>query len=616
MAPWPALRLKDNVTVGIMGRLRGGVTPAQAQAALTLFYRGALAAAEGEPSPERRREIAATSIVLRPGEKGTEDLREELSGRLLILMGAAGLLLLIACGNVANLQLARARSRQKEIAIRLALGAGRPRLIRQLVTESFLVALPGAAAGLLVASWLGAAALGAVADQPLALSLSLGSRVFLFTSGITLFAVLLFGLAPAFRATRTDLASGLRGVSGSPASRRRLPLADGLVVSQFALSLSLVVGAGLLARSLFALDRVDPGFRRDGVLLFWLYPTLSGVEGPAEPPLYARIAERLEDVPGVRSATYFRFGFFAGRWKRPAFATGGETPASTETLFFDAVGPRFFETMRVPLAAGRDFAARDDSAAPRVALVNRAAARRLFGEENPVGRRIAFDAPGSPDSVAIIGVVGDTRTFTLRDSDPTRAPGVVYVPVAQAPPSLLGQMNFAVRGEGGPRALAPEITRAVATVAPDLPVTRVRTLTEQVDNALGSERSLARFFSFFGALALLMAGVGLYGVMAHSVARRSREIGIRMALGATRNVVLAMVLRRGLILSLVGALLGLLALPAVSRVLASLLYGIGPADPVTLVGSALVLATISLAAAYIPARRATRVDPAEAIRWE
>jgi predicted permease len=616
MAPWPALRLKDNVTVGIMGRLRRGVTPAQAQAALTLLYRDALSAAEGGPSPERRREIAATSIVLRPGEKGTEDLREALSHRLLILMGAAGLLLLIACGNVANLQLARARSRQKEIAIRLALGAGRRRLIRQLVTESLLVALLGSAAGLLAASWLGGAALKAVADQPLPLFASLGSRVFLFTSGITLLAVLLFGVAPALRTTRSDLALDLRGVSQSPASRRRLPLGDGLVASQFALSLSLVIGAGLLARSLVALDRVDPGFRRDGVLLFWIYPTLSGIEGPAESGLYGRIAERLEDVPGVRSTTYFRFGFFAGRWKRPAFGSGSDGPGSTETVFFDAVGPRFFETMRVPLAAGRDFSARDDSAAPRVALVNRTAARRLFGEENPVGRRIAFDAPGSADSVAIIGVVGDTKTFTLRESDTAHAPGVVYVPVAQAPPSLLGQMNFAVRSERDSGVLAPGITRAVASVAPDLPVTRVRTLKEQMDNALGSERSLARFFSFFGALALLLAGVGLYGVMAHSVARRAREIGIRMALGATRNLVLRMVLRRGLILSLVGTLLGLLALPAVSRVLSSLLYGITPADPVTLVGAALVLAAISLVAAYVPARRATRVEPAEALRWE
>jgi putative ABC transport system permease protein len=623
MSFWPALRLKDHDTVGIMGRLRPGVTQEAAQAALTVVFRDGLNAAAGfAPSPERRREIAERSIGLRPGARGTGDLREELSRRLLLLLGASGLLLLIACANVTNLQLARAGSRQREIAIRIALGAGTGRLLRQLLTESFLLAFAGGLAGVIAAAWSSAALVAAVAGRALPVSPATGGRVFLFSAVVSFAAALLFGLAPALRAAAGNPAEDLKGTQSAVASRRRLSLSDGLVIAQFALSLSLAVGAGLLARSLGELHGVDPGFRREGVLLFWLYPTLSGVEGPAEINFYRTVEERLLAVPGVRSASDFRFGFFAGRWKRPAFAAGESSRHGTREVFFDAVGPNFFETMGVSLRAGREFSERDGPASPRVAVINRTAARLLFREESPLGRRIAFDdgsvaAPGSSGEEAeIVGIVTDTRTFTLRDAGSGRAQGVAYVPVSQAPASLLGQMNFAVRGDGDPRALLPGVSRAVASVAPDIPLTGVRTLTEQMDASLGQERSLVRLFSFFGALALLLAGVGLHGVMAYSVARRTREIGVRMALGATRALVLRTVLRRGLALSLAGLLLGLVFLPAITRVLSSLLYGISPADPVTLLGAALALAAVSLAAAYVPAWRATRVDPAETLRWE
>jgi predicted permease len=627
MSAWTAVRLKDHDRVGVMGRLRPGVSAEAARAALTGIYRDALFASAGSaPSSSRSSEIRETSIVLRPGGRGTEGLREELSRRLSILLGAAGLLLLIACANVANLQLARAKSRQKEIAVRLALGAGTGRLARQLLTESLVLALAGGAAGVAAAAWSSAALVHAVGGQRLPVSPATGWRVLLFSAAVTLVAAAVFGVAPALKAAARDPSPDLKGAAFERAgsSRRRLPFADALVISQFALSLSLVAGAGLLARSLASLHAVDPGFRSDGVLLFWLYPTLSGVDGPAEKDLYRAVEDRLSEVPGVRSASDFRFGFLAGRWERQAFAEGGAGGRESRPVFFDAVGPGFFETMGIPVRIGRGVSRQDTPGSAKVVVLNQSAANRLFGDASPLGRTIGFETPpggsagtaGAPEEMEVVGVVSDTRSFSLRGGDGTGKPAVVYGPVSQAPESLLGQMNFAVRTDGDPRALLPAVTRAAASAAPGVPVTRVRTLEEQVGQSLAQERSLARLLSFFGALALVLAGVGLHGVMAHSVARRTREIGVRMALGATRRLVLGDVLRRSLVLTLAGFLLGAALLPAVARVIAGLLYEVSPADPATLLAAASLLAAVSLAAACVPARRATRVDPVEALRSE
>jgi len=626
MSAWQAVRLKDHDRTGVMGRLRPGVSAAAATPVLAAIYRDALlATAGGAPSPSRRSEIRASSIELRPGGRGTEGLREELSRRLTILLGAAGLLLLIACANVANLQLARAKARQKEIAVRLALGAGTRRLVRQLLTESFLLGSIGGVAGVAAAAWSSAALVHAVGGRNLPVSPATEWRVLLFSAAVTLAAAAVFGLAPALKAAARDPARDLKGPAFERAARRRLPFADALVVSQFALSLALVTGAALLARTLSSLHAVDPGFRPQGVLLFWLYPTLSGIDGPAEKDLYRAVEETLSTVPGARSASDFRFGFFAGRWERQAFAEGSAGGRETRPVFFDAVGPGFFETMGIPVRIGRGVSRADTSRSARVAVLNQSAARRLFGEESPIGRAIGFETPADDAAVPgtapeekteVVGVISDTRTFSLRDGEAASQPAVVYVPVSQAPESLLGQMNFAVRADGDPRAILPAVTRAVEAAAPGVPVFQARTLDEQVDRSLAQERSLARLLAFFGALALALAGVGQYGVMSHSVARRTREIGVRIALGASRRLVLRDVLRRGLVLALAGFLLGAALLPAIARVIASLLYGVSPADPATLLAAALLLAAISLAAAWIPAFRATRVDPAEALRAE
>ena len=613
MAWWPQLRLNDHTTVAIMGRLNPGVSQEQAATELTVLHR---AYAGQQPSLDDRREDQDTAkkrrVSLRSGARGFVDLPDKLPRQISILMIAVGLVLLIACANVANLQLARAVNRKREIAVRLALGAGRLRLVRQLLTESLLLAIAGGALGLLLSN--GAAelllrfAVQGAGENGLDVQADL--RVLCFTAAMTIATVVAFGLWPALGATRVNPAPALKaGSNNGPSSRRRMGAGQGLVVAQVTLCVALLVGAGLMLRSLLELSRVNPGFRKDHVLLISLYPTLGGYQGGSELNLYAQLQERIDAVPGVVSTSFSRFSLLSGGgWRRKVTAPG---PQAT-LVSCKPVGPRFFATMGIPLVLGRDFATTDGSSAPRVVILSEALARETFPGKNALGRQIEFTGEdGRPAEV--IGIARDVKSFSLRGEDP--APGI-YIPVGQTPADLLGQGTMEMRTTGDPELAAATVRRAALEVDRNLAISSMSTQEAQIDESLGNEKSLTTLLSVLATLALSLAGIGLYGVVAYWVASRTREIGIRMALGARRSDVLSLVMGLGLLYTVIGAIIGLAFATVGARVLKSELFGVSANDLPTVVGAVTLMIAVALAASCLPARRALRVDPMVALRHE
>ena len=561
-------------------------------------------------------------VSLVPAQTGLVGSRARYMDPLYVLMLAVGIILLIACANVAGLMLSRGAARRKELAVRLALGAGRGRIVRQLLTESVALSLLGGVLGILLAYWGAAAIVSFVSsNQPRSLGFAMGvdTRVMGFAVAVTVLTGILFGLAPAFRGVRVDLTPALKEGEGSSASSAHvrgkwIGLGNALVVAQVALAVVVLVGAGLLVRTLENLRSVDIGFDSHNILNFSINPTLIGYNMSQADNLYRDLQGRFAATPGVKSASYSMFPLLSDRLAIMGFhwpGTPQDQASEADTL---GVGPDFFKTMHIPFLAGRDFTASDfalmaaNSAsrptnAPTPVIVNQAFVKKYAGSENPLGKLFGTEMPPGYE---IVGVVRDTKYADLRQE----IPPMVYSPQR-------GQgATFELRTAADPRAILPAIRKLVAAVNPDLPLYEVGTESQQIDRLLFQERLVARLAGFFGLLALVLACIGLYGLLSYEVSRRTREIGVRMALGAQPEGVLRLVLKRGIVLALVGAVLGIGAALGVTQYLGSMLYGVRANDPLTLVGMAVLLIAVALAACYVPARRATRVDPIAALRYE
>ena len=594
----------------IGGRLKPGVTAEQAHAELdVLFQRSITADLSAAPPPEE-----LPHIELLPASGGLNLLRERFSEPLWVLTTAVGLVLLIACANVAALLLARSAARQKEMSVRLATGASRPRLIRQLLTESVALAAFGSALGLLLAGWGSRALLVWMtpAGRSLALDVRPDSTVLAFSAAVCVLTGILFGIAPALRATRVDLATGLKGNARSATPRQGLGKA--LVVGQVALSLLLLIGAGLFLRTLNNLMNEDIGFERRNLLLFSLDPRRDHSTPESIAAFYQRLLEELESLPGVRSATTSGLGLLTGWTSNSGITVDGPAPESgkSDDVYWNAVGPAFLETMGIPVVLGRDINWADIQGERNVVVVNEAMARHFFPNGNPLGRNVSFGGGAQQrSSYEIVGVAGNAKYDRVRQEPPR----TMYLPYTSRK-GRIGRMFFEVRTVGEPAALIPAVREAVRRIDRDLPLIDVKTQTDQIEESLSQERMFARLASFFAALALLLVSVGLYGTLAYAVTRRTNEIGLRIALGAQRFTVLWMVLRESLLLVVAGAAIGLALAFASTRFVVSQLYGVGPNDVFTMAAAVFVLAAVGGLAGYLPARRAARVDPMVALRYD
>jgi predicted permease len=611
----PVFENRRNGWLAVMARLKHGLSLEQAQAGADTVF-------QIIREPDVRRNTGDTAddrfgrsirLRLESAKNGVaSNLTRQFGQPLRVLMYLVGVVLLIACLNVANLLLARATTRQKEIAVRLALGAGRFRLVRQLLTEGFLLAALGGALGLVFARW-GTGLLLSFLPQgriPLVLEIKPDLRVLGFTLGVTLLTGLLFGLAPALQATRPNLIPALKNETVVVAGgRRRWELRRLLVILQVALSLVLLVGAGLFVRSLRNLQTVDDGYHTDQVVTMALDPAQSGYKAEQLRSFYDQLSERVAALPGVKTATYTYYVPMSGGFSRYGIEVPGYQPRPGEDMgvLQNQVGAQFFATFGIPLLAGREFNAQDTPESPKVVIVNESLARRFFGAESPLGRRITLE---NYKDLEIIGVVADAKYRTLKEALPQTA----YLPFSQY--STLRERTLSVRAAGRASALVAALRREVRGLDPQLPVFNIKTFAEQINESVSRERLVALLSSFFGLFALLLAALGLYGVMAYAVVRRTREIGIRMALGAQVGNVLWLVLRETLLLIFIGIAIGLPVALAASRLTEGLLFGLTANDPLTLALAVLVLIAIAALAGYLPARRAARVDPLVALRYE
>ena len=608
------LTLKDNTTFDLSGRLAKGVDQTQAQADLDLLYHQQLQSEAGTIADARRRkELLERRLTVAPMREGAQAFDSRFGLQLRLLEAVVGLVLLIACVNLANLLLARGTARSREIGIRLALGAKRSRIVRQLLTENVLLALCGGCVGLLFATQLTRVLLFVLEGRSdtASLSIQIDGTVVTFTLLLSVVTGFVFGLLPALRSSRFALAASARSgeltSDGKPVRGNRV-----LVVPQIAISLVVLILSGLLLRSLQRLHEVDLGFQRDHLLTFWLMPTLSGYDGDRELRLYDDVLANLNRLPGVRVASLSRWSLLQRGGTRGLEVDGVNYPDTPLTRV--VVAPRFFETIRLSLILGRDFSPQDSGTSLKVAIINATTAQKYFPGQNPIGRHLVT-LNWEPDvERTIIGVVRNMK-FSFRDDMPADA---VYIPYAQAPNESRGQAMIKVSTAVDPDSIIPAIRSQVHAVAKDLPVidfiAREDDLLDEQSN--GQEASLSKLLGGFGALALGLALLGIYGTVSYSVSRRIREIAIRMALGAQRSGLLFMIVRESLRFVLLGAALGAVLALAASRLLESFLFGIHTFDPPTYF---LLIAALTLAAAfaaYLPARRVARVDPIEALRQE
>lgn len=611
--------------VQVFARLRDGMTPAQAQAGVQPLYSKLLEQETADPafsaaSADTRQRFLEGALAVEDASRGHSNLRDSITEPLQILMAVAGVVLLIVCANVANLLIARGAARHRELALRLAVGASRRQIVRLLLVESLVLAVAGAGAGLLLAGWGASLLLGfyVTPDSPVALSAEPDARILLFTTLLAVVTAVVSGLVPALRSTRVDLAPALKGTRGSAGSEQPR-LRKTLVAAQVALSFLLLVAAGLFVRSLQNLLAVDPGFRTGQVLTFSVDPSRAGYDAERSREFARQLLEAATRAPGVQSAAYAFVSLLEGGAWGMGFTIEGYQPPSGERAgsLANAVSPGFFSAMGVPLLAGREFDERDGPVVPapqgwpyRVAVVNETFVRRYFKDVSPLGRHIGFGSnPGTPTPIEIVGVVKDTKYTGIREEPRAQ----VFFPYRQA---TMENITAYVRTGHDPDAVMQSLRRAVAAIDPQLPIFGVTTLEDRVQRSVVNERLIAGLSATLSAIATALAVVGLYGVIAFTVTRRTRDIGIRMALGARGSQIAWGVLREAGALVTVGLAVGAAGAWWLGRYVESQLYGITPADPATIAGAAVVLSFVAAVAALMPARRASAVSPMSALREE
>jgi predicted permease len=617
---WDGLDARNDSWLNIIGRLKPGYTLPSAETAIAPTFH---AIEEAElpilkltPGTKRANQYLDRRINLLAGEHGRPILQSGAETPLLVLLTMVGLILLIACANLASLLVARGEARQREMAVRLAMGAGRARLVRQLLTESFLLALAGGIAGILLATWTLGALVGSLRQGMgvMGMETRLDWRVLLFAAAISIVTGVLFGLGPALRATRTSLQTTLKdqgsNVSGG---KSNVALRKWLMISQVALTAMLLASAGYFAKSLVNLERQDLGVKLDHVVEFSLAPSLNRYTAPQTSALFDRIRQGAAALPGVRGVGAASIPVFQDDDSSGNITVEGYAAAPDEDThaFRNSVGPDYFAAMGIPLLEGREFREGDSATSPKVAIINEKMAQKYFAGKNPVGMHLAWGSGSSvhPD-IEIVGVVQNSKHEDLRD---TIHP-FVYGPYAQD--KTLGHGTFYVRTSQDPLALAGSLRQLVQGYDSNLPVFDMKTLTQQAEESVYADRMLTYFSLCLGLLAALLAAIGLYGVLAYMVARRTREIGIRMAIGAGPRDVSWLVLREVFAMSGIGLVIGLALAFGLGRLIQSQLYGVKASDPLVFLAAIVLLAAVAFLAGWLPARKAAHVDPIEALRYE
>ena len=606
---------KDNFSESlyIMGRLKPGVSVEQATTNVNLVYQQILRSfPDSTLNQENLQKLARAHVPLTPMATGLSSLRREFSKPLQILMAVVALVLLIACANIANLLLARSTARARELAVRQALGARRTRIVRQLLTESLILALAGGALGIGFAAVANRILLRMVSggEETIPLNVSLDLRLLLFTFAVTVVTALIFGTIPAFRATRLQLTDTLKAGRGPQASGGKSLLARTLVISQISLSLVLMVGAGLFLRSLINLNNVDTGFNKENVLRLNVDFASLGMNDsdPRVTALYQQIEQRVAALPGVQAASFSAFTFHEGSWN--GFITVPGMPVNHELdIKHNVVGNGYFATMQIPLVAGRLFDSRDTATSQRVAVISEHMARTLFPAGSPIGHSFHIGGPSSPWEEQVIGIVKDVKFGDLAEE----SEDIDYIPYTQRPYTF---GDFEARYTGDFNAISTEVQQAIHSISRILPITHVTTLDEQVARSITNQRLVAQLSTFFGLLAVFLSCIGIYGLMSYVVSRRTNEIGIRMALGAARSHVSWLVMREIVLLVAIGIAIGIPVTLAGNRLVAKMLYGFHGTDPASLFAAVVLLLAVAAIAGYFPARRASKVDPMVALRYE
>lgn len=595
--------------VQILVRQRPEVSDGRAQAELDTTLRQA-----AQPALKRTGDLNRFHLQLEPGERGLDDLRGAYAQQSYVLLGLAGLVLLLACLNLANLLLARSATRQRELSTRMALGASRGSIMRQMLTESLLLSSFGGAAGLLL-GYLGRNVIPRLLENssgPEPVQVAFDWRVLLFTMGISFATGILFGLAPAWQATRAAGHAGLRESGGTTANRHRLWFDKSLVIGQIALSTILLMGAGLFVHTLLNLNRISLGFETDHILLFHLRLPRARYTDAQMTSFFKQLEEKLAALPGVRSVSVSNIGIIGDGGSGASLRVLGPPQEKDPTYVqTNAVGADFFETLGIPVLQGRALNRHDTSTSPKVAVVNRALAQQFFPNENPIGKMFETDPEDVEGPIQIVGIAANTRYAELREATPPTF-FVPYVQEVNGP----SRMMVEIRTVGNPGTVLLEVRGALESLDRDLPMVDVRTMKEQVRSTMTDERALAQLAGGFSVLALVLAGIGIYGIMAYAVNTRTAEIGLRIALGARTNQVLSRIVREAIWLTSAGIVFGSIAAFWLTRFIQVMLYGLGNADALAVGGTAFLLLSVSLVAAFAPARRASRIDPIRALRHD